>query len=217
MNEQSTRTRSSQSAFTPDEHELDATMEQFLTQQDEKQPRLWNFATITGVATLFVGLTALIQTMAPQFGPDFHNLIEALPFLGGILVLLVGMGWISGSKEKIVNKGSSKYGRRFYDGIYTGSKSRSGSGRKTREEEVDIEQYALSLRKKLYRSRLDKKIFGVCGGLAQYFGVSSTMVRFMFVLGTILYGSLFVVYLILAVVMPKMPKDVITKDAEQKG
>ena len=36
--------------------------------------------------------------------------------------------------------------------------------------------------KKLYRSKTDKMISGVCGGLAQYFGVDATVVRLVFAL-----------------------------------
>lgn len=36
--------------------------------------------------------------------------------------------------------------------------------------------------KRLYRSYADRKIAGVCGGLAQYFGVDSTIVRLIVVI-----------------------------------
>lgn len=35
--------------------------------------------------------------------------------------------------------------------------------------------------KKLYRSRTDKKIAGVCGGLAKYFNIDATVVRIIFI------------------------------------
>lgn len=33
------------------------------------------------------------------------------------------------------------------------------------------------MEKKLYRASIDKKLFGVCGGIAHYFGIDSTLVR----------------------------------------
>lgn len=51
---------------------------------------------------------------------------------------------------------------------------------------------------------LDKrnaKLFGVCGGIANYFGVDATLVRIGFVIGTILgFGSLILVYLAIALI-----------------
>ncbi|MBQ7552837.1 MAG: PspC domain-containing protein [Bacteroidaceae bacterium] len=55
----------------------------------------------------------------------------------------------------------------------------------------------------LRRSRTDKMIAGVCGGLAQYFGLDATLLRIIYVLlsiFTVFAGLL--VYLILWLVMP---------------
>ncbi len=61
------------------------------------------------------------------------------------------------------------------------------------------------MQKKLYRSRTDKKIFGVCGGLAKYFNVDPTIVRVVAV-ASLLVGTLgFWVYIILALVAPVEP------------
>ena len=49
----------------------------------------------------------------------------------------------------------------------------------------------------------NKKIFGVCGGLGDYFGIDPTIVRILFVAAVILYGSGFLLYVILALVMPE--------------
>jgi len=57
--------------------------------------------------------------------------------------------------------------------------------------------------KKLYRSSTNKKIAGVCGGLAEYFGIDATIIRVIFVI-LLLPGGLpgLIPYLILWVVMP---------------
>ena len=58
--------------------------------------------------------------------------------------------------------------------------------------------------KKLYKSSQDRKIFGVCGGLGQYFNLDATLVRLAFViLGLMHIGILF--YIIAAVVIPEEP------------
>jgi phage shock protein C len=56
--------------------------------------------------------------------------------------------------------------------------------------------------KKLVRSQHDKMIGGVCGGLANYLGIDSTVVRVIFVLALFFGGSGGLLYLILWFVMP---------------
>lgn len=58
------------------------------------------------------------------------------------------------------------------------------------------------MEKKLRKSSTDKKLFGVCGGLATYFGLSSTILRLIFVCAVLFAGCGVLLYLILALVMP---------------
>ena len=56
---------------------------------------------------------------------------------------------------------------------------------------------------KLTRSSSDKVLFGVCGGLSNFFGIDATWVRIGVVLTTIFaFGSLGIVYVIMALMMP---------------
>lgn len=59
--------------------------------------------------------------------------------------------------------------------------------------------------KKLYRSRKEKMIAGVCGGLAEHFGIDPTWVRLLFVLFFFAGGSALLIYLILWVIVPLEP------------
>lgn len=56
--------------------------------------------------------------------------------------------------------------------------------------------------KKLCLSATDRKISGVCGGIAEYFGFDSTLVRLGFVLFSLAGGAGILFYIIAAVVMP---------------
>jgi phage shock protein PspC (stress-responsive transcriptional regulator) len=56
--------------------------------------------------------------------------------------------------------------------------------------------------KKLYRSSKDKIIFGVCGGLGEYFDISPIIVRALFVLFTLMGGGSVILYIILVFVIP---------------
>lgn len=56
----------------------------------------------------------------------------------------------------------------------------------------------------LRRSMIDKRIAGVCGGIAQYIGIDSTMVRVLAVIIFVVWpGPTFLLYLLGAVLMPK--------------
>lgn len=59
--------------------------------------------------------------------------------------------------------------------------------------------------KKLYRSNTDKKICGVCGGVAEYFDIDSTLVRLGVVFIALCGGGGVLAYLIAALVMPNQP------------
>lgn len=59
--------------------------------------------------------------------------------------------------------------------------------------------------KKLYRSRNDKVLAGVCGGLADYFGIDAALVRIGWVLFTFMGGAGIIAYIICAIVFPEGP------------
>jgi phage shock protein C len=56
--------------------------------------------------------------------------------------------------------------------------------------------------KRLQRSRTEKMIAGVCGGLAEYFDVDPTIVRILWVIVTLLGGAGIILYIVLWVIMP---------------
>ncbi|WP_249028855.1 PspC domain-containing protein [Tannockella kyphosi] len=56
--------------------------------------------------------------------------------------------------------------------------------------------------KKLCKSQTDKKLLGVCGGVAEYLEVDATMVRLAWAILTLLGGSGFIIYIIAAVLIP---------------
>lgn len=58
------------------------------------------------------------------------------------------------------------------------------------------------MQKRLHRSRTEKMIAGVCGGLAEYFNVDPTLVRVLWVIMVLLAGTGVLLYIILWIVMP---------------
>lgn len=59
--------------------------------------------------------------------------------------------------------------------------------------------------KKLYLSDTDKKLFGVCGGMAEFFSMDSTIVRIIWIVLGLCWGSGILAYIICALVMPRKP------------
>ena len=62
------------------------------------------------------------------------------------------------------------------------------------------------MKKRLYKSNLEKKISGVCGGIAEYFDIDPTLVRLAWVVFTMLGGSGIVAYIVAALIMPESPE-----------
>ena len=62
--------------------------------------------------------------------------------------------------------------------------------------------------KKLYRSKTDRKIAGVCGGLGEYFGVDSTLVRLAAVVLIFASGAGLLAYLVAWAIIPERPNHV---------
>ncbi len=61
------------------------------------------------------------------------------------------------------------------------------------------------MEKKLYKSGMDKKLCGVCGGIAEYLNIDSTIVRLIWVLAVLFAGCGLLAYLIAALIMPNKP------------
>lgn len=59
------------------------------------------------------------------------------------------------------------------------------------------------MKKRLYRSKKDKMLAGVCGGLAEYFDVDPSFVRLATVLLCLYAGTGLLVYIIAAIIIPE--------------
>lgn len=60
--------------------------------------------------------------------------------------------------------------------------------------------------RKLYRSKKDRIISGVCGGIAEYFGIDSTFVRIIAVLLLFTGGWFVLLYILLSIIIPENPE-----------
>lgn len=58
--------------------------------------------------------------------------------------------------------------------------------------------------KRLYKSR-ERKLAGVCGGIAEYFGIDPTIIRIVWLILVLCAGTGLLAYIIAAIVMPDQP------------
>ncbi|MEX2600709.1 MAG: PspC domain-containing protein [Balneolaceae bacterium] len=232
MNEKTKQASGTATSTPVGDHELRAVMEEYLQEENKNDSSIWNFATVSGLAMAFVAMSVFTQnilesTLGFSFGPDLSSALNVLPVAGGVLVLLVGFGLIAGERSKkkksrskqpdisgemprfetATASASEEYEERdrldafLNRGRFSNKKSGNRSNVKT-----GFDDYALRQNRSLFKSRTDKKLAGVCGGLAKYFCVSSTLVRLVFVVAALLgYGSFFLVYIVMMLIVPKEP------------
>jgi phage shock protein C len=158
----------------------------FDDESTEKRQGFWNLPTIAGLSLIVVGVAYLFQELGIWNGFDFSILVSMLPWLAGILIILIGFGVLSWRPKKKTKK-----------------VARVKKGSTTLKAEKEVPGQSGKTKKRLVKSA-DKKIAGVAGGIAEYFAIDPTLVRIAFVIGTIAtQGSFLIAYLILAFVMPK--------------
>ncbi len=58
---------------------------------------------------------------------------------------------------------------------------------------------------RLYRSRKEYRLFGVCGGLAEYFGIDPVWMRLIFIMLAFFCGLTILLYLVMWIIVPLEP------------
>ena len=71
--------------------------------------------------------------------------------------------------------------------------------------------------KRIYRSRQDRMIGGVCGGLGEYFRISSTFIRAAFLIALLVVGQGVLLYLILWWIIPEEPSEIVVEAYKVKN
>ncbi len=59
------------------------------------------------------------------------------------------------------------------------------------------------MQKRLYKTEINKKLCGVCGGIAEYFDVDPTLIRLAWAIFSCFAGAGILAYIIAALIMPK--------------
>ncbi len=155
-------------------------------EEPEEGSSTLNLPTLAGMSVVLVGIAYIFQQIGLWgSGVDLTVLAGMLPWLAGLLVILTGFGMLSWrpGRKRARKKAEKKL-------------AKSEARRAT-------QSVSSSRKKRLTKSR-DKKIAGVAGGIAEYFGVDATLVRIALVVGTVVSGGgpLLLAYIVLAFAMP---------------
>jgi phage shock protein C len=214
-----------------DEFELNSTMHEFLKEEEKDTGKnIWNIATISGMVMIFLALTFAIQSIGLPIGDFLSGLSDGLigssllPLIGGGLITLIGFGYLVGDRKrarkikKARKKAAKNNSSMEYSDIHGSEENSftsssklnnaldSNNQKSSKSSAIDFDAYGYRQSKRLMRSRSDKKWAGVCGGLAKYFGISATVVRFIFIAAFFMgWGTSLLVYFGLSLAMPKEP------------
>lgn len=175
-----------------DELDLEALSSEELEQilfdepEDEKSG-IWNLPTIAGFSLIVVGAGLILERLGVMDLPLSEWTVNILPWLAGILIMLLGFGALSWRpKRKRVKK--------------------IRVDMKEKKPKVKIEKGPSSGPARLRKSR-DKKMNGVAAGIAEYFNIDPTLVRIAFVISGFLalptsMFAVFAAYFILSKILP---------------
>lgn len=70
--------------------------------------------------------------------------------------------------------------------------------------------------KKLYRIEEGKMLAGVCGGVAEYFNLDPTIVRVLWVLGSLFAGGGVILYIVMAIIVPTKSEVIVGNIIDKK-
>lgn len=190
------------------DQDLEKAYETFLTEEPQgNRLKLVNFSTFFGAIMFLSSMLYLVQQLGLSVGPDLSGFMSGLPILGGILVALTGFGFILREYPKSKERNKRQKIKKLTKTLNKDYNKWSEQYSKIDEKAEELDEYALRRQKKIFKSRTDKKIAGVCGGLADYFNISSTLIRLIFIILTFMgYGSMILVYFILSMVLSKEPR-----------
>jgi phage shock protein PspC (stress-responsive transcriptional regulator) len=73
---------------------------------------------------------------------------------------------------------------------------------KPQKEFRDKKRTFYTMEERLTKSKTDRKLLGVCGGLGEYFGIDPTLIRLVFVALTLFDGIGLVIYIVMAIIIP---------------
>lgn len=196
------------------DQDLHSSLNDFLEENEKKtKESIWNFSTISGLILVLISAAYVghsIGTTVFDLGsvPLINTMMKVAPYFGGALLGGIILSNLTRSKSnRVAEIKEQEKVKQTYDKLdeflYTDKNYKST---KKKEKKSSYHSFNVNSGQKLTRSRTDKKLAGVCGGLAKHLGINSTVLRIIFVAALFLsFNTFLLVYIALAFVMPKEP------------
>jgi len=187
----------------------------------------WVLLTVLGGSGILLYIAAMILMPAH---PAFAPVSEQVPPLSqspssstnqrfwGFLLVIVGVAWLMSNlgvwhrwwgfswdlllpTALILAGVAFLFGGRNY--VSDSAQNKSGEGRTS---EMNNTTEGRQAPRKLYRSLIERKLFGVCGGLGSYFNIDPTIIRLLFIISVFAsFGLTVFAYITMAIVVPDEP------------
>lgn len=196
------------------DQDLHSSLNDFLEENEKKaKESIWNLSTISGLILVLISAAYVGHSIGTSvFGlgsiPMINTLMKIAPYFGGALLGGIILSNLTKSKSNKIDEVKEKEKvKETYDKLdeflYN---DKNYKKTKSKEKESSYHSFNVKSGQKLTRSRTDKKMAGVCGGLAKHLGMNSTVLRIIFVAALFLsFNTFLLVYIALAFVMPKEP------------
>ncbi|MFA6456549.1 MAG: PspC domain-containing protein [Bacteroidota bacterium] len=157
--------------------EAPTTQEPTSMPRKSETPRNW-----FGIVLVIIGVLLLLANMEVF---HFFNFIEdTFEYILPVLLIILGMAII--------------YYRQTQPEVATHTAQPGESSGATETNSFQTPPF-----RQFRRSMIDKKLFGVCGGLAQYFGIDSSLIRMLYVILCLAsFGAGLVLYVLIALIVP---------------
>jgi len=163
--------------------------------EKEKPKGALNLPTLAGLSLILVGIAYMFQQLGLWgAGIDLTFLASLLPWVAGIFIILLGVGVLSWRPNK-QNKKKIKVEKKL------------AKQKRKQQKKFEVGATLQGEKRRLFKSQ-NKKLAGVCGGIAEYFGIDPTIVRIGFFVGTLATGGppFVLAYFLLAFIMPSPEK-----------
>lgn len=196
------------------DQDLQSSLQDFL-EEKEKKPKqsIWNLTTFAGLALTFTAFSYIGHTIATEILgltplPFMNTAMNIAPIFGGALLAVSVLSMFTFNRaRKLQEKEEEIRVQQTYDKLdeflYQDSETKH---RKKSYSSKSSKSFSLSPTQKMFKSRTDKYLAGVCGGIAKHLGISSTVIRIIFLAALFLgYGSFALIYIAMAIIMPKEP------------
>jgi len=159
--------------------------------QKQKASSAGTNAKFWGILLVVVGVLWLFRNLdIPYY---LHWWGFSLDYMLPVVLILAGVAFLFGGRNGLMTSSQPA--------SQPGSPDEPAATESSQSEAAPMSQPA-----RLYKSRIERKLFGVCGGIATYANVDPTIIRILFVVAAFAsFGFMILLYIVMAIIVPNEP------------